>query len=948
MPINIDIPTIFKNDLQRVNEGRVQYQQSGEVNALREAVNACERILTHPDFPTSEPNFRLASFHMASDCLHSYYSVTGCIEYLDRAIHCSRETLEQYEQITVKAPEYTIWGAFLRMDLGKSLVERYKLTGKTEDLDHAIHLYEQAIPQAPQNTRLSAEIAIELVSALRHRYEWTGETENLNRAIDLFQRYVKLTSPNAPERPRYANNLGTLLLTRYWRMGMIDDLESGIQAFENAAALSDSSDLALYLSNLGAGLTTRYMRTKDLADLKRAIAVLERATHSQADSALHNVILVNLGTGLMEFYERTGESDNLNKAIKAYEQAIERTPIGCPDLPNHLNMLGIGLHKRYECTGVIDDLQRAIHIFEQAQVQAPVASSLNLEIINNLAAALLERYDQMGMSDDLDRAIRFLESALDQVPSGSPWHAEILHNLGVGLTKRYDRNGALSVLERAINCLERARSILETMFFGLSVPYKLGQQRNWFRLYLFLVVAYLKLAEADQSQESIARLHALEVAESSKSRILIELLGRGDLNTPPTVSTQQVALEKELVSALSVLDAGQMITYLGPATAEWKPGRIEGHKQHETYLFQLQKLWEEMARTGPEAAEYVALRRGSALTSNELVDLVRSLEPPAALVSLFIMADKTLLFVLTKNHTAPVVIKADFGATEWHEVIASLQQEIHDYSKSTSHSETWHKRLLTPLEKVNSHLAEVERVFISPEGLGHLIPWPVLAWRAGWQSRAGSPLPVISVPTFSLLPLLQSRVPTGDSPPLVVGDPIGNLGHARAEAQEVAEVLGTAPLIGRDANKALVLERLANCSVAHLSTHAYFDRESPLNSGIVLADGVLTAREVMNHRLRVDLLVLSACETGITQVIGGTELAGLGHTFLQVGSRSLLISLWKVSDPSTAALMTAFHKSRGEGLNNIHAFYQAMANVRSSARWAHPYYWGAFVLMGYW
>ena len=108
---------------------------------------------------------------------------------------------------------------------------------------------------------------------------------------------------------------------------------------------------------------------------------------------------------------------------------------------------------------------------------------------------------------------------------------------------------------------------------------------------------------------------------------------------------------------------------------------------------------------------------------------------------------------------------------------------------------------------------------------------------------------------------------------------------AEVEANAVAERFGTKPLLGAAATKSAVLTRLPDATLIHLATHAFFDADNPLESGIVLADGVLTAREVLQHRLQADLLVLSACESGRVGSLGGEELAGLSQAFLQTGVR---------------------------------------------------------------
>jgi len=99
----------------------------------------------------------------------------------------------------------------------------------------------------------------------------------------------------------------------------------------------------------------------------------------------------------------------------------------------------------------------------------------------------------------------------------------------------------------------------------------------------------------------------------------------------------------------------------------------------------------------------------------------------------------------------------------------------------------------------------------------------------------------------------------------------------------VAERFGTIALLRTNATKATVLPRLREAALIHLATHAFFDPKNSLESGIVLADGILTAREVLEHRLQADLLVLSACESGQVVSLGGEELTGLSQAFLTGG-----------------------------------------------------------------
>jgi CHAT domain-containing protein len=114
-------------------------------------------------------------------------------------------------------------------------------------------------------------------------------------------------------------------------------------------------------------------------------------------------------------------------------------------------------------------------------------------------------------------------------------------------------------------------------------------------------------------------------------------------------------------------------------------------------------------------------------------------------------------------------------------------------------------------------------------------------------------------------------------------------------------------------------------------------------------DGILTAAEVALLDLRdTELVVLSACETGVGLVQTGEGVYGLRRALALAGARSQLTSLWKVSDAATEELMVSYYyrllngEGRGEALQ---AVQQALID---SPRYWHPYYWAAFVAIGQW
>ena len=111
-------------------------------------------------------------------------------------------------------------------------------------------------------------------------------------------------------------------------------------------------------------------------------------------------------------------------------------------------------------------------------------------------------------------------------------------------------------------------------------------------------------------------------------------------------------------------------------------------------------------------------------------------------------------------------------------------------------------------------------------------------------------------------------------------------------------------------------------------------------------DGLLQAYEIFNLKLNADLVVLSACETGLGKEVQGEGLVGLSHAFFYAGTPSLVVSLWKVQDRSTADLMVNFYREIGRTQTKSEALRQAKLRLIEQNRYADPYYWAPFVLTG--
>jgi CHAT domain-containing protein len=200
-----------------------------------------------------------------------------------------------------------------------------------------------------------------------------------------------------------------------------------------------------------------------------------------------------------------------------------------------------------------------------------------------------------------------------------------------------------------------------------------------------------------------------------------------------------------------------------------------------------------------------------------------------------------------------------------------------------------------------------------------------------------------------------------------LADDSGNLVIRRLQftRQEADQILAIAPrstnlkAIDFKANRATATSgELSKYRYVHFATHGYLDSERPDLSALVLSlvdeqgkpqDGFLRAREIYNLHLPAEVVVLSACETGLGKEIKGEGLVGLTRGFMYAGARRVVVSLWNVNDKATAELMQRFYKKMlKDNQSPAASLRAAQVEMWQQKQWQSPYYWAAFVLQGEW
>jgi CHAT domain-containing protein len=157
-----------------------------------------------------------------------------------------------------------------------------------------------------------------------------------------------------------------------------------------------------------------------------------------------------------------------------------------------------------------------------------------------------------------------------------------------------------------------------------------------------------------------------------------------------------------------------------------------------------------------------------------------------------------------------------------------------------------------------------------------------------------------------------------------------------------------------DANESLIKSKeLGSYNYLHFATHGVVDEENPASSRIFLSsnttdDGNLYAGEIYNLNLNANLAVLSACQTGLGKVSKGEGVIGLSRALIYAGAKNIIVSFWTVADESTAELMTNFYRELATNPNQDFkkALQKAKLKMIREGKFANPYYWAPFVLIG--
>ncbi|WP_461058924.1 CHAT domain-containing protein [Streptomyces pseudoechinosporeus] len=456
----------------------------------------------------------------------------------------------------------------------------------------------------------------------------------------------------------------------------------------------------------------------------------------------------------------------------------------------------------------------------------------------------------------------------------------------------------------------------------------------------FAELTRIHFRRADGDGDADAFRQAWAAHEAMRARTFLDALGEAELTMPTDVPAGLVRREAALLARRAGLRAW---------TGERSPEFWESYREVQG---ELDDIWAAIRQEAPAAAAYVEVRQGRPADPDHIAKTLRILANgrTVVLASLVLLDDRRLgVIALRSDGSSPRIrslptdvgelarfVRQNFGASDRVRPLAADMEDLFQHQ-------------LAPVADLLASVSDPEDVLlVCPTGFLHHVP-------LGAVNTGGRTLlernPVSLLPSGSFLRVVGSaRSGSADRHAEVFGDPTGDLHGTRAEALRLAAEFGVRPVLGRDATVSAVLDALTRTSVLHVAGHARFDATDPLDSGLVLADGLLTARDIIQLRAPdLSLVTLSACETGVSATDDADELAGLTRALLFAGADSMLVSLWKVPDGPTAEIMGAFYDGIGRrGLSRTDALREAVLTARENNGRNRFDRWAGFQLIGDW
>lgn len=813
--------------------------------------------------------------------------------------------------------------------------------------DQALPLQLRALAIYEKNPQIKDNGFLNTLFSLGHIY---SKTAQYDKALSLRMRAFELTQEIfGPEHQNMAVALWNLAgsykdLGHYYkalplelRALTINEKTSGPEHPNTAASLSNLAETYRFLGQ----------HEKSLPLQMRALNIDEKVLgpeHPRTAIAINN--LAGTYDALSQHDEVLAlQQRSLSIRIKKFGFEHPDTALSLSNLAETYRRLG-----KYEETLSLH--KQALAIFEnKLGAEHPVTASS----LSNLAGV----YDRLGQYENAlalaKRALAISEQTQGVEHSDTALH---LNNVAAILKHMGQKDQAVFYFKLSINTYQHIRSQV------LAIDNALDTYTR--------SVAWVYQALADL---------LIEVGRLSEAQVVLEMLKeneqfefiRRNTNADPRLtkidynSTEQLWMDRyrQISNRLVLLGAEEQNlrkqVRLGLSAGQQQ--RLQGltadlsvaRKAFESFLKEMQDAF---AQQGPAKAQEITETQPEAL--RELQDLLKGMGPDAVLLQYYVTSDKVGMLLTTPS--IQLARSTSVSVRDLNRKIAEFRRMLRDPKADLKNaSQALYQLLVAPVER-DLEQAGAKTVMLSLDGALRYLPFGALHDGERYLVQRWN-FPMFTSVTRNRL--RDAASPRWQAAGLGVTRAFGEFAALPAVQNEMRSIIqasGRAGLLPGEIylDEAFTAQRFKEVSqrpfqLLHVASHFRFSPGTEVNSFLLLGNGErlsLGDLRTQNYRFdNVDLLTLSACDTGLGggRDAQGREIEGFGVIAQQQGAKAVVATLWPVADESTSGLMVEMYRRRqDERLSKIEALRQAQLSLLAQGRYAHPFYWAPFILMGNW
>jgi CHAT domain-containing protein/Tfp pilus assembly protein PilF len=863
-----------------------------------------------------------------------------------------------------------------------SLVQKLKLKKKQEECwnfleihrlskegrkDRSLGEYEKSIKNFEKAIDLAKKMGSKehVGKCLRQLSVTYFYQNNLKKFLSKNKEALKISRSinHGKEIGRCLNNIGLYYLEIY---NYSEALTLYEQALKIAQAEKNKKNEGICLNNIG-------IVYKDLGNFEKALDYFEKAL--LIDKQMGNDIYISMDlNNFGVIYRRKGiisrKEEDFNKALEYFYDCLKLTR-KTGDIKTEIRAIN-NIGSVHSELGFLllekEKYNEALKYFESGFKKAKKIQDLEMMgmILTNVGVV----HYNLG---NYEESKKYYKEAIDFANKKKALNVlwEAYFELGHCYEKMGNFSQAVTCYKKSIDTIDhiRSRIFLDT--------YKAGFVMDKLKVYEYLIDLLYRLNRNDLSKRYDKEL--FHIVERAKARAFLESLGESIINVKESLSPELKERESEISERISLIM--QQLSRNDLSKNRRKELLNELQKEEDEYL----SLISMMRVEAPEIANLVSPEPCQVKQVQKLLD------EKTALIEYFLKEKQSIVFCIMKNDYEVYSLPSQSEiAKSINAYLKILSDSPKGKFRGIPASKRIYEEILSPA--IENIPKSIENLIIVPDGILYYLPFETLIpdtqngisrnnyliknYKASYTPSSSAllflsrkkteiestkGLLAFGSPSYYLKKSLKgeknkTNVEIMRDLYLEEGFDFSPLPHSKKEILEISKYFPEKKrevYIEKEAKEETFKNvSLKDYQVIHFACHGFMAEKFPFRSALVLSldedpkeDGFLQVRELYNLRMKADLVVLSACQTGKGKMEKGEGILGLPRIFFYTGARSVISTLWKITDESTAKFMDLLYQYLAEGNDKSQALRLAKLEMIDS-KYSHPFYWAAFVLNG--